>query len=206
MKGLIGKKVGMTSIFDEKGNIVPVTVIEAGPNVVTQVRTQETDGYSALQLAYGERKEKNTPAGLKGHFEKADTTPKVEVVEFRNYDFSKELGESITLEIFQEGDKVSVVGTSKGKGFQGVVKRHGFSGVGMQTHGQHNRQRHPGSIGSSSFPSRVLPGIRMAGRMGNDRVKVQGLKVVKILSDKNLILVKGAVPGHNGSYVIIEKK
>lgn len=206
MKGLIGKKVGMTSIFDEKGNIVPVTVIEAGPNVVTQVRTQETDGYSALQLAYGERKEKNTPAGLKGHFEKADTTPKVEVVEFRNYDFSKELGESITLEIFQEGDKVSVVGTSKGKGFQGVVKRHGFGGVGMQTHGQHNRQRHPGSIGSSSFPSRVLPGIRMAGRMGNDRVKVQGLKVVKILSDKNLILVKGAVPGHNGSYVIIEKK
>lgn len=206
MKGLIGKKVGMTSIFDEKGNIVPVTVIEAGPNVVTQVRTQETDGYSALQLAYGERKEKNTPAALKGHFEKADTTPKVEVVEFRNYDFSKELGESITLEIFQEGDKVSVVGTSKGKGFQGVVKRHGFSGVGMQTHGQHNRQRHPGSIGSSSFPSRVLPGIRMAGRMGNDRVKVQGLKVVKILSDKNLILVKGAVPGHIGSYVTIEKK
>ncbi len=206
MKGLIGKKVGMTSIFDEKGNIVPVTVIEAGPNVVTQVRTQETDGYSAVQLGYGERKEKNTPAALKGHFAKAETTPKVELVEFRNYEFSKELGESVTLEMFEEGDKVSVVGTSKGKGFQGVVKRHGFSGVGMQTHGQHNRQRHPGSIGSSSFPSRVLPGIRMAGRMGNDRVKVQGLKVVKILSDKNLILIKGAVPGHNGSYVIIEKK
>lgn len=206
MKGLIGKKVGMTSIFDEKGNIVPCTVIEAGPNVVTQIRTQEVDGYTALQLAYGERKEKNTPAGLKGHFAKAETTPKSEVVEFRNYDFAKELGESITLEIFQEGEKVSVIGTSKGKGFQGVVKRHGFGGVGMQTHGQHNRQRHPGSIGSSSFPSRVLPGIRMAGRMGNDRVKVQGLKVVKILSDKNLILIKGAVPGHNGSYVIIEKK
>ncbi len=196
----------MTSIFDEKGNIVPCTVIEAGPNVVTQVRTEEVDGYTALQLSYGERKEKNTPAGLKGHFEKAGTTPKVEVAEFRNYDFSKELGETVTVEIFQEGEKVSVVGTSKGKGFQGVVKRHGFSGVGMQTHGQHNRQRHAGSIGSSSFPSRVLPGIRMAGRMGNDRVKVQGLRVVKILSDKNLILIKGAVPGHNGSYVIIEKK
>lgn len=206
MKGLIGKKVGMTSIFDEKGNIVPCTVIEVGPNVVTQVRSEDVDGYSALQLAYGERKEKNTPAGLKGHFAKADTTPKVKVAEFRDCDLPKELGETITVEIFQEGEKVSVVGTSKGKGFQGVVKRHGFSGVGMQTHGQHNRQRHPGSIGSSSFPSRVLPGIRMAGRMGNDRVKVRNLKVVKILSDKNLILIKGAVPGHNGSYVIIEKK
>ena len=196
----------MTSIFDEKGNIVPCTVIEAGPNVVTQVRSEDVDGYSALQLAYGERKEKNTPAGLKGHFEKASTTPKVEVAEFRNYDFSKELGDTVTVEIFQEGEKVSVVGTSKGKGFQGVVKRHGFGGVGMQTHGQHNRQRHPGSIGASSFPSRVLPGMRMAGRTGNDRVKVRNLKVVKVLTDKNLILLKGAVPGHNGSYVIIEKK
>jgi large subunit ribosomal protein L3 len=206
MKGLIGKKVGMTSIFDEKGNIVPVTVIEAGPNVVTQVRTQETDGYTAHQLSYGERKEKNTPAGLKGHFAKADTTPKTKVVEFRDFEFAKELGESVTLEQFQEGDKISVIGISKGKGFQGVVKRHGFSGVGMQTHGQHNRQRHAGSIGSSSFPSRVFPGTRMSGRMGTDRVKVRNLKVVKILSDKNLILIKGAVPGHNGSYVIIEKK
>ncbi len=206
MKGLIGKKVGMTSIFDEKGNIVPVTVIEAGPNVVTQVRTEETDGYTAHQLSYGERKEKNTPAGLKGHFAKADTTPKSKVVEFRNFEFSKELGESVTLDQFQEGDKISVIGISKGKGFQGVVKRHGFSGVGMQTHGQHNRQRHPGSIGSASYPSRVFKGTRMGGRMGTDRVKVQNLKVVKILSDKNLILVKGAVPGHKGSYVIIEKK
>lgn len=206
MKGLIGKKVGMTSIFDEKGNIVPVTVIEAGPNVVTQVRTEEIDGYTAHQLSYGERKEKNTPAGLKGHFAKADTTPKSKVVEFRDFEFAKELGESVSLDQFQEGDKISVIGISKGKGFQGVVKRHGFSGVGMQTHGQHNRQRHPGSIGSSSFPSRVFPGTRMGGRMGTDRVKVRNLKVVKILSDKNLILIKGAVPGHNGSYVIIEKK
>lgn len=205
MKGLIGKKIGMTSLFDEKGNMVPCTVIEAGPCVVTQVKTEDTDGYSAVQLGFGSRKEKNTPAALMGHFEKANTEPKATVVEFRNYDFEKAVGEEVTLDIFQEGEKVAIVGTSKGKGFQGVVKRHGFGGVGMQTHGQHNRLRAPGSIGASSFPSKVFKGTRMAGRMGNDRVKVKNLQVVKVLSDKNLILVKGAVPGHKGSYVIIEK-
>lgn len=205
MKGLIGKKIGMTSVFTETGSQVPVTVIEVGPNVVTQVRTQETDGYSAVQLAYGERKEKNTPAALQGHFEKANTTPKSEVVEFRNYDFEKALGEEVSIEIFEEGEIVSVVGTSKGKGFQGVVKRHGFGGVGMQTHGQHNRLRAPGSIGGASFPAKVFKGMRMAGRMGNDRVKVKGLRIVKVLTDKNVLLVKGAVPGHNGSIVTIEK-
>lgn len=205
MKGLIGKKIGMTSLFDEKGNMVPCTVIEAGPCVVTQVKTEETDGYSAVQLGFGSRKEKNTPAALMGHFDKAKTEPKATVVEFRDYDFEKAIGEEVTLDIFEEGEKVAVVGTSKGKGFQGVVKRHGFGGVGMQTHGQHNRLRAPGSIGASSFPSKVFKGTRMAGRMGHDRVKVKNLQVVKVLSDKNLILVKGAVPGHKGSYVIIEK-
>jgi large subunit ribosomal protein L3 len=206
MKGIIGKKIGMTSVFDDKGNSIPCTVIEAGPNVVTQVKTGDTDGYNAIQLAYDDKKEKNTPAGLKGHFAKAGTTPKRKVVEFRDYDFAKNVGEEITAEIFAAGEKVSVVGTSKGKGFQGVVKRHGFSGVGMATHGQHNRLRAPGSIGSSSFPSRVFPGMRMAGRTGGDRVKVQNLIVVKVLSDKNLVLIKGAIPGFNGSYVTIEKK
>lgn len=205
MKGLIGKKLGMTSIFDDRGNQVPCTVIEAGPCVVTQVRTLDTDGYSAVQLGFGERKEKNTPAPLAGHFKKASTTPKAKVIEFRDFDFSKELGAEITCEIFEEGEKVSVVGTSKGKGFQGVVKRHGFSGVGMQTHGQHNRLRAPGSIGAASFPSKVFKGMRMAGRTGNDRVKVQNVQIVKVLSDRNLILVKGALPGHNGSYVTIQK-
>lgn len=205
MKGLIGKKIGMTSLFDERGNMVPCTVIEAGPCTVTQVKTEETDGYTALQLGFGSRKEKNTPAALMGHFEKTKSEPKATVVEFRNYDFEKEAGDEITVDIFEAGEKVSVVGTSKGKGFQGVVKRHGFGGVGMQTHGQHNRLRAPGSIGASSFPSKVFKGTRMAGRTGNDRVKVKNLQIVKVLSDKNLILVKGAVPGHNGSYVIIEK-
>ena len=206
MKGIIGKKIGMTNVFDDKGNMIPCTVIEAGPCVVTQVKTQETDGYSAVQLSYGERKEKNTPAPLKGHFTKANTTPKVKVVEFRNYDFAKQLGEEVSLEIFEAGEKVAVVGISKGKGFQGVVKRHCFAGVGMATHGQHNRLRAPGSVGSSSYPSRVFPGTRMAGRTGTDRVKVQNLKIVKVISEKNLILVKGAVPGFKGSYVTIEKK
>jgi large subunit ribosomal protein L3 len=205
MKGIIGKKVGMTNVFDEKGNMIPCTVIEAGPCVVTQVKTEETDGYSSVQLAYDEAKEKNTSAPLKGHFAKAGTTPKRKVVEFRNYDFTKNLGEEVSVEIFENGEKVSVVGISKGKGFQGVVKRHGFSGVGMATHGQHNRLRAPGSVGASSFPSRVFPGTRMAGRTGTDRVTVKNLKVVKVISDKNLILVKGAVPGFNGSYVIIQK-
>lgn len=205
MKGIIGKKVGMTNVFDEKGNMIPCTVIEAGPCVVTQVKTEETDGYSAVQLAYDDAKEKNTSAPLKGHFAKANTTPKRKVVEFRDYDFSKNLGEEVSVEIFQDGEKVSIVGTSKGKGFQGVVKRHGFGGVGMATHGQHNRLRAPGSVGASSFPSRVFPGTRMAGRTGTDRVTVKNLKVVKVISDKNLILIKGAVPGFNGSYLIIQK-
>lgn len=206
MKGMIGKKIGMTSVFDAKGNQINVTVIEASPNVVTQVKSVDTDGYNALQLAYGNKKEKNTPKPLIGHFSKANTTPKSKVAEFRNFDFDKNLGDTVSLEIFQEGEKVSIIGTSQGKGFQGVVKRHGFSGVGMASHGQHNRLRAPGSLGASSYPSRVFKGIRMAGRMGNDRVKVQNLQIVKILTDKNLILVKGAVPGHNNAFVLLEKK
>lgn len=205
MKGIIGKKVGMTSIYDAKGNQVNVTVIEVTPNVVTQVKTTETDGYNAVQLASGSRKEKNTPKALLGHFAKANTEPKAKVTEFRNFDFEKAIGDTVTVEIFQEGEKVNVVGISKGKGFQGVVKRHGFSGVGMGSHGQHNRLRAPGSMGASSWPSRVFKGMRMAGRMGNDRVKVKNLKVVKVFADKNLIFIKGAVPGHNNSFVTIEK-
>jgi len=205
MKGLIGKKVGMTSIFDVKGNQVNVTVVEVTPNVVTQVKTVAIDGYSAVQLGTGNRKEKNTPKALLGHFKKSDTTPKAKVIEFRNYDFEKTAGETVAVDIFQEGEKVNVVGTSKGKGFQGVVKRHGFSGVGMASHGQHNRLRAPGSMGASSWPSRVFKGIRMAGRMGNDRVKVKNLKVVKVFAEKNLIFIEGAIPGHNNSFVTIEK-
>lgn len=206
MKGMIGRKLGMTSIFDAKGNQVNVTVVDASPNVVTQVKTNESDGYNALQLAFGDKKEKNTSKALLGHFEKANTTPKTKLAEFRDFDFEKKVGETVSLEIFQENEIVSVIGTSQGKGFQGVVKRHGFSGVGMASHGQHNRLRAPGSLGASSYPSRVFKGIRMAGRMGNDRVKVKNLQIVKILTDKNLILIKGAVPGHNNAFVLIEKK
>ena len=206
MNGLIGRKVGMTSIFNEAGVNVACTVIEAHPNVVTQVKSVDSDGYNAIQLAAFDKREKSTTNSLKGHFEKASTTPKKKVVEFRNYPLDKQLGDTIAVdEIFTVGDKVSAVGISKGKGFQGVVKRHGFSGVGDASHGQHNRLRAPGSIGASSWPSKVAKGIRMAGRMGNDTVKVKNLKVVKIMAEKNLILIKGAVPGHNGSFVIIEK-
>lgn len=206
MNGLIGKKIGMTSIYDKNGRNVACTIIEAGPCVVTQVRTEDTDGYSALQLAYGERKVKNTPAGLIGHFDKAGATPKREVTEFRNMGMAKNLGDVIRVdEVFQEGDKVSVVGTSKGKGFQGVVKRHGFGGVMQQTHGQHNRLRAPGSLGNSSFAAKVMKGMRMAGQMGNERVKVRRLQVLKVFPDQNLILIKGAVPGHKGAFVVIEK-
>jgi large subunit ribosomal protein L3 len=206
VNGIIGKKVGMTSVYDNDGNYVPCTLIEVGPCVVTQVKTTDSDGYSALQLAFGEAKAKNTTAPLQGHFAKANTTPKSKIKEFRNSTLSKQLGDSVTVEeVFAEGEKVSVVGTSKGKGFQGVVKRHGFGGVGQATHGQHNRLRAPGSVGASSFPSKVFKGMRMAGRMGNDQVKLKGLKIIKILADKNLILIKGAVPGHNGSFVTIEK-
>jgi large subunit ribosomal protein L3 len=206
MKGIIGKKVGMTTLYNADGKQMACTVIEAGPCVVTQVRTQETDGYKAIQVSYDEKKDKNTSAGQKGHFAKANTTPKFKVIEFKNFDGDKTLGDTITSEIFQKGDKVSVVGTSKGKGFQGVVKRHNFSGVGMATHGQHNRLRAPGSIGACSTPSRVFKGIRMGGRMGTDRVKVKNLNVLDVLTDKNLIIVTGAIPGAIGSYVIVEGK
>jgi large subunit ribosomal protein L3 len=204
MAGIIGKKVGMTSIFTEDGKNVACTVIEAGPCVVTQVKSKEKEGYDAVQLAFDDAKEKNTTRQLKGHFQKANTTSKRKVAEFE-FDEAKSLGDTVSVDIFNEGEFVDVVGTSKGKGFQGVVKRHGFSGVGMQTHGQHNRLRAPGSLGASSFPSRVFKGMRMAGRTGGSRVKMQNLEIVKILAEKNLVLVKGAIPGPKGGYIIIEK-
>jgi large subunit ribosomal protein L3 len=205
MKGIIGKKVGMTSVFDN-GKHTAVTVIEAGPCVITQVKTTDQDGYSAFQLAFGEKKEKNTSSAMLGHFKKSGTTPKRKIAEFRDYDFGKQVGESVDCSIFNEGDSVDVTGISKGKGFQGVVKRHHFSGVGMGSHGQHDRMRAPGSVGASSFPSKVLKGMRMAGRMGGKNVMTQNQRIVKIIADKNLILIKGAVPGHNGQFVIIESK
>jgi large subunit ribosomal protein L3 len=205
MSGIIGKKIGMTSLYNNDGTMVPCTLIEAGPCVVTQVKTIETDGYEAIQLGYGEKKEKNTTKPLLGHFAKANTTPKRKVVEFKSFENGLTLGQTVTAELFAEGDFVDAIGTSKGKGFQGVVKRHGFGGVGGQTHGQHNRGRHPGSIGACSFPSRVFKGIRMAGRTGGDRVKVQNLQVLKVLADKNLIVVSGSVPGAKNSFIILEK-
>jgi large subunit ribosomal protein L3 len=205
MKGIIGKKIGMTSIFDPGGKQTACTIIEAGPCVVTQVKTLETDGYNALQVAFGDKKEKHTLQAEKNHFAKASTSAKKCVKEFRNYFQEKNIGDVITVDIFAEGEKVDIVGTTKGKGFQGVVKRHGFAGVGEASHGQHDRQRAPGSIGNSSFAARVMKGMRMAGRMGQDRVKVKGLKVVKIFPDKNYILVSGSVPGHIGSTVLIQK-
>ncbi len=206
MNGLIGKKIGMTSIYDKTGKNVACTIIEAGPCVVTQVLDEKTDGYSALQLAYGERKASKTPKSMAGHFEKAGTEPKSQVLEFRDMNLSKSLGDTITVEeIFQEGDKVSIVGTSKGKGFQGVVKRHGFGGVMQQTHGQHNRLRAPGSLGNSSFAAKVMKGMRMAGQMGNKRVKVRRLQILKVFPDQNILLIKGAIPGHKGAFVVIEK-
>lgn len=195
----------MTSIFDTTGKQTAVTIIEAGPCVVTQKKTVETDGYNALQIAFGDKKDKHSLQSEKNHFAKANTSPKKVVREIRDSEIDKNVGESITVDIFTEGDSVSVVGTTKGKGFQGVVKRHGFSGVGEQSHGQHDRQRAPGSIGNSSDASRVFKGMRMAGRMGGDRVKMKGLKVVKIFAEKNYILVSGSVPGHNGSIVLIQK-
>lgn len=194
----------MTSIFEPNGKQTACTIIEAGPCVVTQKKTVDTDGYNSLQIAYGEAKPKNTPNAQINHFAKAGTTPKSVVKEMRNCSIDKNVGESITCEIFTEGEKVAVVGTSKGKGFQGVVRRHGFSGVGEATHGQHDRQRAPGSVGGSSYPSRVFKGMRMAGRMGGDRVKVKALRVVKIFPEQNYILISGSVPGHNGSIVLIQ--
>lgn len=206
MEGLIGRKVGMTSVFDAQGKNIPVTVVEASPNVITQIKTEDNDGYFALQLAYGEAKEKNTSKQMLGHFAKTGSAPKRKLVEFRNFEVEKKEGESLSIdEVFNEGDKVHAVGTSKGKGFQGVVKRHGFRGVGDATHGQHNRLRAPGSIGAASYPAKVFKGMRMAGRTGGKRNKIKNLEVVKILSDKNLILIKGAIPGHKGSFVIIER-
>jgi len=205
MSGLIGKKIGMTSIFDEQGKNIPCTVLEVGPCVVTQVRTEEVDGYNALQLGFDDKKEKQTTKALKGHFKKAGTVAKKRVVEFKGFDKEYKLGDVITVDLFEEGEFVDVTGTSKGKGFQGVVKRHGFGGVGQATHGQHNRLRAPGSIGAASYPARVFKGMRMAGRMGGDTVKVQNLRVLKVVTDKNLLVVKGAVPGHKNSYVIIQK-
>lgn len=197
----------MTSVYDSDGKQVACTVILAEPNVVTQIKTVETDQYNAVQLGFGERKEKHTTKPLLGHFKKAGTTPKRKLVEFRDFSIPVKLGDTISItDVFNEGDTIHVVGTSKGKGFQGVVKRHGFRGVGDATHGQHNRQRHPGSIGASAFPSRVVKGLRMAGRMGNQRVKIRNLKIVKILPEQHILLVKGAVPGHKGAFVILQKE
>ena len=205
MSGLIGKKIGMTSIFDDNGKNIPCTVIEAGPCIVTQVRTEEVDGYNALQLGFDDKAEKRTSKAEQGHFKKAGTSPMRKVVEFRDFEGEHKLGETVGVDIFIEGEFVDVSATSKGKGFQGVVKRHGFAGVGQATHGQHNRLRAPGSIGAASYPSRVFKGMRMAGRMGGEKVKIQNLRVLKVLPEKNLIVLKGCVPGHKNTYVTIEK-
>jgi large subunit ribosomal protein L3 len=204
MPGLIGKKIGMTSIFSEEGKNIPCTILEVGPCKVTQVKTEEIDGYSAIQLGFADQKESRVSKAALGHFKKADSTPLKKLIEFPA-DTDVALGDVVNVEIFEEGDFVTVTGTSKGKGFQGVVKRHNFRGVGDATHGQHNRLRAPGSIGAASYPARVFKGMRMAGQMGNDRIKVENLQVLRVLADKNMIVVKGAVPGANNSYIIIEK-
>jgi large subunit ribosomal protein L3 len=207
VNGIIGTKIGMTSIYAADGRFIACTVVEVSPNIVTQVKTEDTDGYDALQISYGEAKAKNANQAITGHFKNANTTPKKSSAEFRDCSLNKSLGEEISItDVFSEGDTVHARGVSKGKGFQGVVKRHGFHGVGGSTHGQHNRQRAPGSIGASSYPSKVVKGIRMAGQMGTDNVKIRNLKIAKILPEKNLLLVKGAIPGYKGSIVIIEKK
>lgn len=205
MKGIIGKKLGMTSIFGTDGRETPVTIIEAGPCVVTQKKTLETDGYNALQIGFADKKESRILRSEQGHFSKANTSVKKHIREIRDCELDKNVGDTIDVAIFTEGDVVSVIGTSKGKGFQGVVKRHGFHGVGESTHGQKDRERHPGSIGASSTPSRVLKGMKMGGQMGNKRVKVRGLEIVKIFPEKNYLLISGSVPGYNGSIVLIER-
>jgi len=204
MAGIIGKKIGMTSVYSAEGKNLPCTIIEAGPCIVTQIKTQEKDGYESVQLGFEDKKEKNTPKAMLGHFSKAKTTPKRKIVEFKGLN-EVNLGDSVTVDQFQEGEFVDVVGTSKGKGFQGVVKRHNFGGVGQATHGQHNRMRAPGSIGAASYPARVFKGMKMGGRMGGDRVKSINLEVLKIVPEKNLLIVKGSVPGSKGSYLIVEK-
>ena len=207
MSGIIGKKIGMTSMYDANGKNVACTVIEAGPCVVTQVKTIENDGYEAIQLAYEDKKEKHSNQAEIGHFKKAGTSPKRFVAEFTRFEqgHRKQYGEILKVDVFEEGEFVDVVGTSKGKGFQGVVRRHGFSGVGGVTHGQHNRLRAPGSVGASSYPSRVFKGMRMAGHQGQERVKMVNLQILKIVPEKNLLVIKGSVPGSNGSYVIVER-
>ncbi|MGB5170132.1 MAG: 50S ribosomal protein L3 [Eudoraea sp.] len=205
MSGLIGKKVGMTSIFDENGKNIPCTVVEAGPCVVTQVRTEEVDGYNALQLGFDDKAEKRANKAEVGHFKKAGSSTKKKVVEFRDFEGEHKLGDTVNVDVFKEGEFVDVSATSKGKGFQGVVKRHGFAGVGQATHGQHNRLRAPGSIGAASYPARVFKGMKMAGRMGGTRVTVQNLRVLKVVPEKNLIVLKGCVPGHKNAYITIEK-
>jgi large subunit ribosomal protein L3 len=204
MPGIIGRKVGMTSIYSAEGKSLPCTVIEAGPCVVTQIKTQDRDGYEAVQLGFGEKKEKNTPNALKGHFKKANTTPKAKLVEFKGFE-NVSVGDLVDVAIFQEGEFIDVIGTSKGKGFQGVVRRHGFGGVGQATHGQHNRLRAPGSIGACSYPARVFKGMRMAGQMGNKRRLASNLQILKVLADRNILIVKGSVPGANGSTLTIKK-
>ena len=204
MPGIIGRKVGMTSIYSAEGKVLPCTVIEAGPCVVTQIKTQDRDGYEAVQLGFGNRKDKNTPNALKGHFKKANTTPKSKLVEFKGFE-NVNVGDTVDVAIFEEGEYVDVIGTTKGKGFQGVVRRHGFGGVGQSTHGQHNRLRAPGSIGACSYPARVFKGMRMAGQMGNNRRLASNLEILKVLSEKNLLIVKGSVPGANGSTLTIKK-
>ena len=206
MSGLIGKKIGMTSLYNADGQALACTVIQAGPCVVTQVKTKESDGYNAVQLGFGERKLKHTTKPLLGHFQKAGTSPKQKVVEFKYFEKELELGAEVSVQdVFEEGEFVDVVGKTKGRGFQGVVKRHGFGGVGGQTHGQHNRQRHPGSIGACSFPSRVFKGLRMAGRMGGNRVTIQNLRILKVIPEQNILVISGSVPGAKNSFVIIEK-
>ena len=205
MKAILGTKVGMTNFTDADGNRIPCTVISAGPCSVIQVKSEETDGYNAVQIGYEDKKQKHTTRAMQGHFDKAGVSPKRHLVELRDFDFEKNPGDELTVDLFEEGDKVNVVGTSKGKGFQGVVKRHGFRGVGDSTHGQHNRLRAPGSIGAGSSPSRVFKGMRMAGQTGNSKVKVLNLKVVKVMSEENILIVKGSVPGHNNSYIIVQK-
>ena len=204
MPGIIGRKVGMTSIYSAEGKSLPCTVIEAGPCVVTQVKTQDRDGYEAVQLGFGEKKEKNTPNAMKGHFKNASTTPKAKLVEFKGFD-NVTIGDKINVAIFAEGDFVDVVGTTKGKGFQGVVRRHGFAGVGQATHGQHNRLRAPGSIGACSYPARVFKGMRMGGQMGNKNRMASNLQILKVIAEKNILIVKGSVPGANGSTLTIRR-
>ena len=205
MSGLIGKKIGMTSLYDDNGKNIPCTVLELGPCMVTQVRTKAVDGYEAVQLGFDDKAEKQVVKAEAGHFKKANVSPKKKLVEFQNFEQELNLGDTIKVDHFEEGDFVDVSGTSKGKGFQGVVKRHGFGGVGQATHGQHNRLRAPGSIGAASYPARVFKGMRMAGQMGNTKVKVLNLKVVKVVPEKNLLVVKGCVPGHKNAYVIVQK-